>query len=124
MRNGGHLKKLVSILTVLASLLWMPSSMAYTVDEVVDAIWKAEGGEKATYPYGIRSIPCGTKESCRRIATNTVRNQIVRWTADGRKESFLQSLQKRYCPVGGSLDNGTCANWRRNVEFFIRHPRV
>ena len=51
----------------------------YTDEEIVNAIYQIEGGSNAKYPYGIRSIPCKTKSECRRICTNTVKNNRQRF---------------------------------------------
>lgn len=92
-------------------------------ESVVDAIYWAEGGPKASVPYGILSIPC-EGVSCRRIAYNTVRNNFARFIRNPRGHAvFLDFLSSRYAPVGCSNDNGTNRHWKRNVEFFINNPK-
>jgi len=89
----------------------LPSS---EVSRIVDAIYLAEGGAKAK--YGIKSVPCTTLSTCRKICENTVRNNYRRWQASGMKKPFLVFLRDRYAPLEAHPLN---ANWLRNVEFFL-----
>jgi hypothetical protein len=95
---------------------------AYTDDQIVDAIRKAEG----TWTYGIKSVSCQTEKECRQICKNTVRNNYKRWSQAGRKNAqgqtitYLQFLANRYCPIGASNDpTGLNRNWLRNVTYFL-----
>lgn len=95
----------------------------YTVKQWVNAIFLAEGGENAQYPYGIRSIKCSTKESCREICFNTVKNNFRRWKNSPNKGNytFLQYLSRRYAPEGVRNDpKGLNYNWQTNVNYFLR----
>lgn len=68
------------------------------VNKIVNSIFRIEGGSKAPYPYGIRSIKTSNP---RRVCENTVRNNFGRWKAAGSKGDFLQFLAERYCPTSG-----------------------
>lgn len=92
------------------------------IQKYVNAIYKAEGGDKAQYPYGIRSVKCSTKAECRKIAENTVRNNIKRYREYGHKThaTYLEFLASRYAPIGASNDpKNLNSNWLRNVRYFL-----
>ena len=95
----------------------------YTDEEIVDAIYMAEGGSDATYLYGIRSVPYDTPEEARRICFNTVRNNRRRYAEYGHKtfDTYLEFLASRYAPVGASNDpRNLNANWLKNVKYFLK----
>ena len=112
---------------------FIPAVIAYSVlmasiciaspdlDAWADAIFKAEGGYKATYLYGIRSVKYKDEAEARRICKNTVYNTLVKYRESRCKvgESDIDCLAQRYCPVGSDTDNGTCQYWKRNVESFL-----
>ena len=94
----------------------------YTIIEIADAIYKAEGGEKSNFPYGIKSVKCEGKKECKRICLNTIRNNRERYTQYGYKKfnTFLEFLASRYCPIGASNDSkGLNKNWLKNVIYFL-----
>lgn len=101
----------------------------YTDKEIVNAIYQAEGGSSAQYPYGIRSILCESQEACRKICENTVRNNRKRYTKLGRlrNKTYIEFLGSRYCPVkGSSLSNSERLlnkNWVKNVTWYLNHPK-
>lgn len=125
------MRRLVLILMALFSILWglegaEASQMAHDEQEahlrpyfeqVVEAIYKAEGGERAKKPYGILSVPCSGKAECRNVCYNTVRNNWYRWDKAGRPGDYLEFLAKRYAPVGVANDpTGLNRNWVKNVR--------
>ena len=83
---------------------------------VVEAIYKAEGGAKTRWPYGIKSIETNNP---RQICFNTVRNNYYRWKASGAESDFIPFLADRYCPA--AADPAGHDNWLRNVLFFLNH---
>lgn len=93
----------------------------YTISQYVEAIYKAEGGEKAQYPYGIRSVNCEGKEDCRKVCYNTVKNNVKRWKASNKADiPFLEFLAGRYAPVGVRNDpTGLNRNWIKNCRYFL-----
>ena len=115
---------IVAVLILLTATYWgrvqaKETVMPYRADQIVDAIYKAEGGNAATYLYGIRSIPYKTPLEARRICLNTVNNQWKRHTAHTCGKSFMQCLADRYCPVGCGNDTGTNQFWLKNVMYFL-----
>lgn len=93
----------------------------WTDEQIVNAIYKAEGGAKAQYLYGIVSVSYEDEAEARRICFNTVRNQRDRHAQHGDcGYKFLECLQRRYCPVGAKNDpNGLNKNWIHNVRYFL-----
>ncbi len=69
--------------------------------KICDAIWKAEGGRKASTPYGIKGHPGHERSACLATVRNT------------RKREFIDTLAARYCP-----DNRVV--WAKNVKYFLR----
>ena len=97
------------------------------VDRLVDkCIYRAEGGAKADYLYGIRSIPYSSPEEARRICRNTVVKNIARWQKAGCPKPFIDFLGDRYCPlkekkVAGIVvcrDTEGHDRWIKNVTKF------
>jgi len=87
--------------------------------KLVDAIFIAEGGYKATYLYGIRSIPYKDESDARQICLNTVRNQRKRHAKHTCGLTYLECLANRYCPVGAKNDpKGLNRHWLKNVLYY------
>ena len=93
----------------------------YTNDQIADAIYFAEGAEKAVKPFGILSIPCDGYDECRQICVNTIRNQRIRHAKHSCGLTYFECLANRYCPVGANNDP-THLNqyWLSNVKFFLK----
>ena len=108
------------MVTKLVLLLLMFPGFAYAGDytdtQIVEAIYKAEGGNKATWLYGIRSVSYDTPQEARRICFNSVRNNRKRWIKAGKPESFIVFMGRRYCPPKAHAKN---SNWVRNVTYFL-----
>lgn len=99
------------------------AAQVYTDEQIVEAIYKAEGGAGADYLYGIRSVRYEDAAEARRICFNTVRNNRRRYKEYGRKNyaTFLEFLASRYAPVGAENDpRGLNRNWLKNVKFFLK----
>lgn len=110
------------ILNIILLLCFCLTARAeeYTDEQIVNAIYKAEGGIKAEYPYGIRSIQCDTVQECKQICLNTVRNQRKRHSSHNCGLSFLECLAKRYCPVNADNDpKGLNKHWLKNVMYWL-----
>jgi hypothetical protein len=86
----------------------------YTTSSIVDAVWLAEGGLKADYPFGIRSVYCNGYQDCKQVCTRTVENNKVRYAEWEYKQEkdFLTFLAKRYCPNNWEI-------WLKNVRYFL-----
>lgn len=113
---------------VMLFLSIVPSCLAEIdpnmASRIVDAIYIAEGGDRAAKPYGILSVPCGSKDECRKICENTVRNNYKRWQKAGNPGTYLEFLASRYAPVGVSNDpKGLNRNWLKNVQTFVYEVR-
>jgi hypothetical protein len=96
----------------------------YTYDQLADAIYRAEGGAKATYLYGIRSVSYDSPAEARRICLNTIRNNVKRFKNYGYKDypNYLEFLASRYCPTTGDLSNAEKKlnkYWLKNVKYFL-----
>lgn len=95
-------------------------------EQIVNAIYKAEGGSKAKYPYGIRSVRCETTSECKKICLNTVKNNRKRFAIYGHKEfsNFIEFLGSRYCPTKGrglsKAEVRLNRYWIKNVKHFLQ----
>ena len=108
----------VAILGVLLGVFFLSGlACAYTNEQIADAIFWAEGGYKATYLYGIRSIPYKDEADARRICLNSIRNARKRWEKAGKPEDFITFMGRRYCPPTAHSLN---SNWVKNVLFYLR----
>jgi len=89
------------------------------VERLADAIWLAEGGLKAEYAYGIRSIKYNDIDHARQICINTIKNNIKRFQKQTEYKDYLEFLASRYCPVGVENDpKGLNKNWLKNVRYY------
>jgi len=121
------MKKLVFLLLfcsvpVHAEMDWdvLQVHMEDYFNQVVDAIYIAEGGERARKAFGILSVDCNGYAECRRVCYNTVRNNYKRYIQAGRKGDFIVFLGSKYCPVGASNDPlGLNKNWISNVNSIM-----
>lgn len=113
---------LVMVAIVLLIAFWPGVAHAeeYTDEQIVASIYKAEGGAKAQYLYGIRSVRYLDAAEARRICFNTVRNNRKRWAKAGNPGEYLEFLARKYCPVGAGNDPyGLNKNWLKNVRYHL-----
>ncbi len=97
-------------------------SKKWTNDQIADAIYLAEGGEKAKSPFGILSVKCEGYDHCRQICLNTIRNNRKRYEEWGHKkfDTYLQFLSSRYAPIGAENDPTNLNQyWLGNVKSFL-----
>jgi len=89
-------------------------------DKLVNAIYKAEGGAKAQYLYGIRSVPYKDEAEARKICYNTLRNQFKRHLSHDCGFTYMVCLRNRYCPLEANKNDpkGLNSNWLKNVRYF------
>ena len=89
---------------------------------IVAAIRHAENG-RAGREYGVLH-PKALGKSYRTQAgwaAATVQKQFDRWVKAGKKGTFLESLARRYCPVGVKNDpTGLNKHWLKNVTYFTK----
>jgi len=96
------------------------------LNQVVDAIYWAEGGASTRHPYGILSVKTSNP---RQTCLDVVRYRYWQWSVRSERESisakdrgvdFISFLQKSYCPVGADNDPTMLnVNWQRNVKYFM-----
>jgi len=89
---------------------------SYTDEQIVKAIYLAEGGSRATFSYGIRSIKYTTITEARQICFNSVRNGRERWVKADRPDDLIVFIGRRYCPPTAHRLN---VNWSKNVKFYL-----
>ena len=121
------LSRIICLLTLIYVLFLNSTTFAeisYTNDQIADAIFKAEGGMKAEYWYGIRSVKYDSLKEARRICLNTIRNQRRRHAKHECASSYLECLANRYCPVGALNDPHKLNRyWLKNVIFFLEKTK-
>ena len=93
--------------------------------QIVNAIFLAEGGYHAQYPYGIRSIKCDGYAQCRKICLTTVVRNRQRFAKYGYKNSpdFITFLGDRYSPVKGRIsvsERRLNKFWIKNMKYLLR----
>ena len=111
------------IITVILTFLNIVTARAEDDIALLNAIYKAEGGAKATYLYGIRSVTYNTPAEARQICLNTIRNNRRRFKEYGHKthKTYLEFLASRYAPINAKNDpSGLNHNWLRNVRYFLK----
>jgi hypothetical protein len=88
------------------------------VNRLAAAIYKAEGGDKTKYPYGIKSINTfGDKDKAKKICINTINNNWIRYNNQSKYTNYIEFLGSRYCPIGANNDpKGLNKNWVSNVK--------
>jgi hypothetical protein len=91
---------------------------AAEVERIVDAIYIAEGGARASVPYGILSVHVSSEAEARRVCRRTVVNTYDRWLNAGRPGQWIDFLGDRYCPASVSTTGNR--NWKRNMKKLLR----
>jgi hypothetical protein len=92
------------------------------IEKLVNAIYLAEGGERASHPYGI--MRKYKKTTPRRACFNTVRSSFKRFNAQTAENDFIIYLSKTYAPIGASNDpKGLNINWVKNVKYFYNKKK-
>ena len=112
---GGRPKKMKTLIAIATLMLAaaVVSAQPINVERMADAIYRAEGGDKARVPYGVLSVKVKDKADARRICINTIRNNITRWEKAGKPGEYIDFLANRYCPP--SADPIGNRNWKKNV---------
>ena len=89
--------------------------------KLANAIYKAEGGKKTRYPYGIKSVRCVGENDCRQVCLNTIRNNQKRFLKQNKYSDFIEFLGSRYCPLNIKGEYHLNKNWVRLVKYFYNH---
>jgi hypothetical protein len=114
------MKKLILLLLFIGIT---HNCFAYTDEQICNAIFKAEGGYKAKYLYGIRSVKYKDEKQARKICLNTIRNNRIRYKKYGYKKykTFLEFLASRYAPIGVKNDPKNLNKyWLKNIKYFLQ----
>jgi len=105
----------ISLLLVIF-LLTSTICEAYTNEQIADAIYKAEGGDKTNHPYGI--LVKYKHTTPRQACINTIAHAKRDWDGKG---DFITFLGNRYAPIGADNDPlGLNRNWINNVKYYLR----
>lgn len=112
-RLGYKLSALVPLLVLFACLNCSAAMPKGFDAKMADAIWKAEGGHKTKWPYGVKSVKVSSVAEARRVTLVSVRNNWNRWERAGKPEPFVRFMARRWCPE--SADPVGHVNWIKNV---------
>ena len=93
-----------------------------TDTQIVNAIYRAEGGMKTRHPYGILAKYKHTTP--RQACFNTVRSARQRFAKQAVERDFVVFLAQTYCPIGAANDpGGLNRHWIKNVKYFLAKRR-
>ena len=107
---------IVIALMLVGAICCMAYGQEYTDEQIVNAIYLAEGGAKAKVPYGILSVKVADEAEARRVCFNSVRNGRKRWIKAGKPYDLITFIGMRYCPPKAHPLN---SNWVKNVIYFL-----
>ena len=111
----------VALMTLLIASLAVSLARAeedWTDTQIVQAIYRAEGGTKTRHPYGILTKYKHTTP--RQACFNTVRSARRRFSRQSAESDFVVFLSKTYCPIGAANDpRGLNRHWIKNVKYFL-----
>src|SRR4030042_2510908 len=118
MKFYGKLATIVSLVILLSCIVVaVVKADDYTDDQIANAIYKAEGGPKTNYPYGILTKYKHTTP--RQACINTIKSARKRFAKQIKEKDFIHFLSLTYCPIGCENDNGTNKYWVKNVKYFL-----
>lgn len=89
---------------------------------IANAIYRIEGGAKASKPYGILSVKVTSEPDARRVCLNTINNNWRRWQTAGATNYFGDFIGDRYCPA--AADPTGNRNWKRNFRKIVGQIRA
>ncbi|KKM13437.1 hypothetical protein LCGC14_1716180 [marine sediment metagenome] len=88
------------------------------------AIYFAEGGLRADYLFGIRSVNYDTPREAWEICLRTIANQRIRHAEHTHPISYLDCLAKRYAPIRVPNDpHNLNRHWKKNVLFYLKEEK-
>lgn len=108
------IKYIIALLFIATSVLASTPMPDERANQIADAIYKVEGGNKTKHPYGILSVKTNDP---RKVCINTIKNNYVRWQKTGSKGDYLDYLADVYCPK--SADPVGNKNWKKNIHKFL-----
>lgn len=105
--------------TVLISLLALSAhAQAMDAEKIADAIYRAEGGERARVPYGILTVKVHDVFDARNHCLSIIQKNFRAWQDAGAHGDFIDFLADHYCPP--AVDPVGNSNWKHNVKFFLK----
>ena len=122
-REAKRPKKMKSIIAIATLMLaaTVVSAQPINVERMADAIYRAEGGDKARVPYGVLSVRVKDKADARRITITSINNNIKRWDKAGKPGTFIDFMANRWCPVAS--DPVGNRNWKKNVTAIYNQTK-
>lgn len=102
--------RMVPLFALLLAAL--PVQAQPDMNRLLDAVWKAEGGEKARFPYGITTVRVKSPNHARQIARRT----LTRALSERPDLPWIEATARVYCPA--KTDSQGHKNWKKNVWFF------
>ncbi len=105
------------VLASFPSLASVNGPVVYDSRKIADAIWVAEGGNRARVSHGILAVPVRNAAQARAVCLRTIRHAWTDWLAAGRPGDFLDFLGDRYCPP--SADPVGNRHWKHNVHALL-----
>lgn len=90
---------------------------------LADAIYLAEGGPRASVPYGILTVKVRDEKEARAVCLRTIDHawrDYSQLSAENRPQHFIPFLANRYCPAADAPGN---RHWKHNVTYFYQHSK-
>jgi hypothetical protein len=81
-----------------------------TPEQVVQAIWRVEGGNHTSHAYGIKSVHTHNPHQ---VCLNTVNHALKDYRLHHVDRAFIYFLADRYVPA--SVDKQGNINWKCNM---------
>lgn len=106
--------------------LWQGQSDAYTNEEICEAIFNAEGGEKSAKPYGLIYSDCETRAECYKVCVTTIKVYRRRFAKLNRRENpdFIKYVSRTWAPLqAGNDPQGLNQYHEKNLRWFIKNPK-
>jgi len=113
--------RLFFVLLLSATALAEPMSHRLERD-LLDALYRAEGGHRARRPYGVLTVPVRHAAHAREVAREIMREEWTDWECAGRPGTFPRWFARRWCPP--AADARGHRNLVRNLESMLRAANV
>ena len=118
------IRSLLSSLLLLLPFQLPASPPPGYLPRLADAVYWAEGGTKASHPYGLVFYKVPTNKY-REICLSHLAAYYAKWEKTEADKDFVAWLGARWSPTAGvsASDAKANKNWYKNVSFFLRHPK-
>jgi hypothetical protein len=114
---------ILMLLTTYAQAEFIPDTPKKE-NALLRAIFRAEGGRKASKPYGIMMKKCSWDNVayCKLATQQTIRNNIKRWKKANDNRDYLTFLRDRYAPIKNATNDpkGLNNHWLPNVRAILK----